>query len=43
MTERPGSPGCEPGLSRQPPTEYGGYQPTEYGGYQPNVRGAAAG
>jgi hypothetical protein len=40
MTERPGSPGYEPGLSHQPPTEYGGYQPTEYGGYQPT---AAAG
>ena len=36
MTERPGSPGYEPGLSHQPPTEYGGYQPTEYGGYQPS-------
>jgi hypothetical protein len=40
MTERPGSPGYEPGPSHQPPTEYGGYQPTEYGGYQPT---AAAG
>src|SRR5580704_17357364 len=36
MTERPGSPGYEPGLSHQPPTEDGGYQPTEYGGYQPS-------
>jgi hypothetical protein len=40
MTESPGSPGYEPGLSHQPPTEYGQYQPTEYGGYQPT---AAAG
>jgi len=29
MTERPGSPGYEPGLSHQPPTEYVRYQPTE--------------
>lgn len=29
MTERPGSPGYEPGRSHQPPTEYVRYQPTE--------------
>ena len=29
MTERPGSPGYEPGLSHQPPTEYVRYQPTQ--------------
>ena len=29
MTERPRSPGYEPGLSHQPPTEYVRYQPTE--------------
>jgi hypothetical protein len=29
MTERPGSPGYEPGPSHQPPTEYVRYQPTQ--------------
>jgi hypothetical protein len=44
MTERPGSPGYEPGLSRQPPTEYGGYQPTEYAGpHQPSPPSGDAG
>ncbi len=32
MTERPGSSGYEPGLSHQPPTQYGGYQPTAAAG-----------
>jgi hypothetical protein len=39
MTERPGSAGYEPGLSHQPPTEYGLHQSTEYGHHPPTEYG----